>query len=304
MNEGVASRGTGRAELVLTPRSEAETLDDCTRAVARSSARSPLLVVAFSLTAGDVLGSLRSAFGAPPEAVGVVSVGEQRRSTAAAPAGDSSADAPVNVTAVAGRDDMGRLATVFDLHLEELGAEATVYVGSVGALFEEGTPRAVFRVLHLLTTRIRATGATGRFFLDPDAVQARTVKTIEPLFDATRDERDGAAPSSGTGAPDGASTRPEDEWFGDALEAPIRRWLLAYLRDRQEAVPVDHLVNRALERDAEAPGFDGADRDRIQFLLYHEHVPKLVDAGLVVTDEGYKFVEATRAAEGVDIDPP
>lgn len=295
MSERSPPTGDGRVELVLSPRAEAETLRDCLESL-RSAPDSSVLVVAFRLTPRDVVASLRRTLDTTPSGIAIVSVGEWTRSAAARSGPRPSAGPTVNVTTVASLDDFSRLVTVVDLHLQSLDGHPTVYVGALGPLFEHGTTRTVFRMLHLLTNRIRAADASAHVFLDPDAVGLSTAKTVEPLFDAVRDE-------GADGDPDDTVTLPPARGgFGDVLDTPVRKWLVAHLRDQPGPVPIERLADRLAEQDGSGTDKEETEADRLRLALHHEHVPKLVEAGLVVTDEDHEFVEATRTAERVNVD--
>lgn len=292
MTEGTASTGTGQAELVLTPRAEAETFQGCTESLTRSESDPNLLTVVFTLTPQDIVGSLAKSFDTPPSEVGIVSVGDQTRSAVSGSMPRSSAGPRMTVTAVANHENFSRLVTVIDLHLQEMSGQPTVYFGSLGSLFDHGTLRSVFRVLHILTSGVREAGATAQFFLDPDIVTPSTVKTIEPLFDVTRDEHADDTPSDGP-------THSSQEEFDCILDTPILQWLVGYLRDQPGPVSFRRLADQIVQQGVQVDGRQEADSAQIHLLLYHKYVPKLVESGLVVADENHEFVETTRTADWV-----
>ncbi|MFD1586725.1 hypothetical protein ACFR9U_06995 [Halorientalis brevis] len=97
---------------------------------------------------------------------------------------------------------------------------------------------------------------------------------------------------------DGAS---RDDLF-EALAHARRRRSLAYLRATEEDVAVDELAKHVAT--AERSGGEtvtAADRQRVATSLYHAHLPKLVDAGLVAwqdPDERDR-VTTTRAGQSL-----
>lgn len=85
-------------------------------------------------------------------------------------------------------------------------------------------------------------------------------------------------PVNDAGSTGGASSPDRLDRTLDALAHRQRRRALYHLRDADGAVTVDALA------DAVADHAD-ADRDRVRASLYHRHLPKLVDVGLVAHDD-------------------
>lgn len=84
----------------------------------------------------------------------------------------------------------------------------------------------------------------------------------------------------------------------DVLSHPYRRHALAYLNERN-AVPLDELYAH-VGREA-APSANGRRAsDHIEITFHHCHLPKLEDAGLIVSDED-GMLYATEAA--ADLEP-
>ncbi|WP_424017403.1 DUF7344 domain-containing protein [Halorientalis pallida] len=75
---------------------------------------------------------------------------------------------------------------------------------------------------------------------------------------------------------EGNTTR--DELFR-ALAHARRRRVLAYLRREQRAVPVEHVATYVAT--AETTGDSDAPYADVETSLYHVHLPKLIDVGLV-----------------------
>jgi hypothetical protein len=69
-----------------------------------------------------------------------------------------------------------------------------------------------------------------------------------------------------------------DEVFR-ALAHARRRRVLAYLRDEERAVPVEHVATYVAT--AETTGDSDAPYTAVETSLYHVHLPKLIDVGLV-----------------------
>ncbi|RXK46455.1 DUF7344 domain-containing protein [Halorientalis pallida] len=84
-----------------------------------------------------------------------------------------------------------------------------------------------------------------------------------------------------SGGPLGWSVRgnaTRDELFR-ALAHARRRRVLAYLRSEQRAAAVEHVATYVAT--AETTGNDDAPYTEVETSLYHVHLPKLIDVGLV-----------------------
>lgn len=94
--------------------------------------------------------------------------------------------------------------------------------------------------------------------------------------------RDDEPSGERSGGPVGASVGGDttlDEVFR-ALAHARRRRVLAYLRDEQRAVPVEHVATYVAT--AETTGNSDAPYTAVEMSLYHVHLPKLIDAGLLL----------------------
>ncbi|WP_313696175.1 DUF7344 domain-containing protein [Halorarum halobium] len=81
-----------------------------------------------------------------------------------------------------------------------------------------------------------------------------------------------------------------DELF-DVLRHPRRRYLLRALEDADER-PLDDLVADVVrqERRARGQGPDVERHDQVRLTMFHSHLPKLEDVGLVDCDYGTETV--------------
>lgn len=72
----------------------------------------------------------------------------------------------------------------------------------------------------------------------------------------------------------------------DALGSIRRRAILSVLISRDEPVDLDRLVDATWQREtgAEGDALDDAERDRVRTSLYHVHLPKLSELGIVQYD--------------------
>lgn len=91
-----------------------------------------------------------------------------------------------------------------------------------------------------------------------------------------------------------------DELY-EALSRERRRRILSVLAETEGPLGVDELARAvaARERDARPADLDEADVERVRVSLYHRHVPKLADAGLVVRDDEAGHVSLTALGERV-----
>jgi hypothetical protein len=108
------------------------------------------------------------------------------------------------------------------------------------------------------------------------------------------------------GSPVGGETS-RDELFR-ALAHARRRRVLAYLRAERRTVPVEQVVDHLATAGADTL----AARREIETSLYHVHLPKLIDVGLVAWDDPDRqaaiypttvAVELPTALEWVPVDP-
>jgi len=93
----------------------------------------------------------------------------------------------------------------------------------------------------------------------------------------------------------------QDDVF-EILSSPRRRYLLHYLRQRQEAVELTELAEHvaAWENGVDPDELTTQERKRVYVSLYQTHVPKLDDAGLVDYDSESGMVVLTQRARRID----
>lgn len=73
----------------------------------------------------------------------------------------------------------------------------------------------------------------------------------------------------------------------DLLSSACRRSVLSCLADRPEGLTRDELLTYVTDR----PHLDEVDVSQVEVTLYHVHLPKLADAGVVAYDETRATVE-------------
>ena len=69
--------------------------------------------------------------------------------------------------------------------------DPVVTVESLTVLLQYVDAQAVYRFLHVLTSRLAASGASGQFYLDPVTQDEQTVDLLKTLFDAVVEYDDG-----------------------------------------------------------------------------------------------------------------
>lgn len=76
------------------------------------------------------------------------------------------------------------------------------------------------------------------------------------------------------------------ELLFDVLGSSYRRFVLSHLSDEPKPVPIDELAYRlaAWEDDTTVADVSSETADDIEILLYHVHLPKMAELGLVAYD--------------------
>lgn len=144
-------------------------------------------------------------------------------------------------------------------------------------------------------------GTNGHRLERPEVPDSDALLDYEPLRDRQTPEPRGTAPSAGPHADDvgawdrgdgtDADGRDDAVAGGDELEADRlfdvladerRRIALHYLRDRGGAAPFEDVVDAVADR---ASADEHHDRRAVQSALYHVHLPKLQDVGLLAESD-------------------
>ncbi|MDL5360893.1 hypothetical protein [Halalkalicoccus sp. NIPERK01] len=223
-----------------------------------------VLIVAYGYSHRDLRTAWHDRIDDAPAAFGTITVGN---------GGDGGGDvAPVSragrdvTTSIRARTDLAELGTTISLYLDDWTEGRTlVCFHTLEDLLDGVGTQTAFRFLHVLTRRLAKADAVGRFSLDPLAVDERTIRTLEPLFDVVYQE--GEEPPSIT---------PETAF--DVLRAPRRRYVLHYLRENPGPTTVAALADWVARYEPDA------DDGRLETSMYHSHLPKLENAGLISLD--------------------
>ncbi|MFC7142426.1 hypothetical protein ACFQMA_21630 [Halosimplex aquaticum] len=101
---------------------------------------------------------------------------------------------------------------------------------------------------------------------------------------------------------DGTLRHSDKSLVYDALSSSRRRDVVRLLDDAEAGLRLRDLAEAVAERELE----DGADDEqvkRVQASLYHVHIPKLADAGIVRYREGSDQVRLTQAVtfDAIDV---
>jgi len=173
--EGAVSQIDGaQVVLVLRPQTAASEDPICKRTFVDDPTEAELLGVSFSQRPAQWYDGWCDALGADPTAATVITTPEF---------GDSDVgDRDVGVETVATPSNLTGVGVKTTPYLNEW-ADAVVAVESLTVLLQYASPQAVYRFLHVLTTRIRTTGSTGQFYLDPTIQDDQTVDLLKTLFD-------------------------------------------------------------------------------------------------------------------------
>ena len=81
----------------------------------------------------------------------------------------------------------------------------------------------------------------------------------------------------------------------DVGEHKHRHVVLAALADQQQPVPINDLTNAIIKHNHHTPPTEAADETitQIRTALYHVHLPKLTETGLIQYDSERQLVEPT-----------
>ncbi|UPW00464.1 hypothetical protein M0R88_18425 [Halorussus gelatinilyticus] len=210
----------------------------------------------------------------PPQNVGVVSVGEQMRSSTAA-----SAPLPADRTplcGVADPTDTDEIRAAVTNYLDgwTTGGDEVVYFDSLTDLLAHGDAATVTDFLREFLRGLDARGAVGHFCLRPGAHERRVVREVASLFDTVVETVETVTPSV---------ARPSVDDCFEVVADPRRRTVLDVLADG-EATTVSELTGRIADRCS-------VERERAATSLRHVHLPKLAEYGVVVHDRNADRVE-------------
>lgn len=221
----------------------------------------------------------RNSVDRPLRNVGVLSLGEQMRSSAGTTAGEPtstpqkqrtpSRPGHPTIRGVADPTDTEAIQDTVESLLETWPEEGqtVVYFESVTQLVESLRADASTNFISELFETLDAYDAVGYFCLTPAAHSRAVVDQITSLFDTVVE----CVETTPELTPDPSVS----DYFG-ALADSRRRNVLVEVSDRYE-VSIDDLTDRVTAADS-------ANRKQVKTSLMHVHLPKLADIGAVVYD--------------------
>lgn len=88
----------------------------------------------------------------------------------------------------------------------------------------------------------------------------------------------------------------------DLLASERRRYLLVALMEHGPTIALPDLADEVATREYAVPFSEIPEEDVLDIysLLYHKHVPKLVDAGVVAYDQEHDLVRLTNVDESLE----
>lgn len=175
IERAVAQIDAAESVLVLRPQSAVRSDAECKRLLVGDPATTELLGISLSQPPSGWYDDWVDALGSAPAAAAVITTPDL--------AGGSASGRDFAVETVATPSNLTGIGVKSTPYLEEW-EHPVVTVESLTILLQYATPQNVYRFLHVLTSRIRATGARGQFYLDPSVTDERTVELLKTLFDA------------------------------------------------------------------------------------------------------------------------
>ena len=148
-----------------------------------------VLSVTFTQTAQDRLELWETHVGDDlPAQAGIITVGEQTRSTSSQRPPPTHTPGRIAIDAVSDPDDLTGLGISLTNYLsdwEENANQTVLCFHSLTPLLQYADLERVFRFLHVLTGRIASMEAVAHFHMDPTAHDDQTRQTLSQLFGAT-----------------------------------------------------------------------------------------------------------------------
>lgn len=174
--------------LLLTPPMEACASTGCADLLsAPTPPEANVLYVTFTDTPDRRLEQwARHAGNERPARVGFVTVGESTRSATAATTIEGAGDGEITVRTVSSPGNLtsiGIKASQYLAEWEATGNRTVICFDSLTTLLQYADVQRVFRFLHVITGRVRSTGSSAHYHVDPTAHDERTLSTLKTLFD-------------------------------------------------------------------------------------------------------------------------
>lgn len=247
--------------------------------------RSNLLVVTYRDTPDEWYRRWTKNIGEQPQEIGMVSVGEATRSTAAgmpvARGNGLPSDSPVvSVPAT----DLTELGIAVNRYIAEWGDNryrTVLCFDSLSAMLQWTDLETAFRFLHVLTSRLDSVDAIAHFHCDPTVHDETVLRTLSQLFDQIIDE----VPSHHH--PLDNPQELEQSTMVEALSSTRRRIVLRELVNRPGYVSIRELAQAVVEAETnveDSTEASATDRQRAMTQLHHTDLPKLEESGILTYD--------------------
>ncbi|MGQ4556420.1 DUF7504 family protein [Halobellus sp. GM3] len=175
---------TADAVLVLRPQSASLTDAECKRLLLEDPAEAQILGISFSQSPSGWYDGWREALGDDPAEAALITTPDL------ADADPADEDRSFSVETVATPSNLTGIGVKSTPYLNEWD-NAVVVADSLTMLLQYTDPQSVYRFLHVLTTRLRTTGAAGQFYCDPTVQDDQTVELLKTLFDGIIECEDG-----------------------------------------------------------------------------------------------------------------
>lgn len=246
--------------------------------------RANLLVVTYHESPDEWFHRWTETIGERPAEIGMISVGEITRSSAAIeamPSAQSGVDVPISTVSATALTELGIAVGRFLADWSDNPNRTVVCFDSITGMLQWTELEPAFRFLHVLEARLEGARAISHFHCDPTVHDATTIGVLEQLFDHVID---------------GSEHQPvEPDFFPsldrravmDALHSARRRIVLDTLIDRPGYVSIKELADEVVAssmRSEEADATPATERQRAMTQLHHTDLPKLAEAGLVTYD--------------------
>lgn len=145
-----------------------------------------LLNITFDRKPDELVGEYRTRHGQLPAKTGVIEVGGQTRSSAAAaPAGPG--PTPITVDAVSDPTDLTGLSMAISAYLdawENLEQAPVVCFHSLSAWLSQTDENRIFEFIHVIAGKLQAIGADAHFYMNPEVHDEGTINRFAALMDA------------------------------------------------------------------------------------------------------------------------
>lgn len=299
---GTEDRSTDRILLTSPPWSEAVDRACWQRITDGAPRDRDVLVVSYDRPAESVVENLRVHLGERPRNLGVVDVGGAMRSTTAANGTEPRAGIANVAVSMGDSSDLDDQLGVVEEFLEgwDGGGDSgttIAYVDSLTGMIHRIGHVAAMTFVDSIGELLSAEDRAGYFRIERSVHGPLTLAMLEPRFDSfSRLEGDDWSDlPSVTDGIDGTWAAPDSlsaERTFDLLSHPRRRLLLHGLRLAGGRAPLSELAAFVARRETGSSGNPFGDSvSRVYTGLWHVHLPKLVDVGVVSFDEADDSVE-------------